>query len=140
MFGFQGSPVLVLSGAGLDSGPGAAKGAQLLVDETVAGALWAQVRALGAEAAGEAVWERARVAVGRPRGAREVAAASARRVGGAGAAEAEELWGVTLSKVVAVGDSVSARGTAIGARRPVISLLTLSLSPLISRSPACAFA
>lgn len=112
MFGFQGQPVLVASGCGLDT-----VGATLLADESIAGALWLQICALGALPAGEVVWERARVAVGRPTGERELRAAfgAAVREADAGAEAAEELWGVALNKVVAVGEPVTARGQTIGA-------------------------
>lgn len=129
MFGFQSQPVLVCSGSSLD---GDTKGALLLVDESIAGALWAQLCAMGAVAAGEAVWERARVAVGRPSGARELRAAFARGViGGEAGAKAEELWGAYLGKVVAVGDSVTARGAQIGAWCTYVAFhLSLSSAPL----------
>ncbi len=62
LFAFAGTPVILVSGAGL-----ASPGVTLIADESVAGALWAALTGtLGALPAGEAAWERLRVAEGRP--------------------------------------------------------------------------
>jgi len=55
LFGYQGSPCLLLSSSGLASH----KGVTLVVDESVAGALWATLTgAVGALPAGDRVWSR----------------------------------------------------------------------------------
>ena len=63
LFGFQGTPVVVVAGCGL-----ASAGATLVCDESVAGALWAALTApaSGGVPAGEAAWQRLRIAEGRP--------------------------------------------------------------------------
>ena len=63
LFGFQGTPVVVAAGCGL-----ASAGATLVCDESVAGALWAALTAPanGGVPAGEAAWQRLRIAEGRP--------------------------------------------------------------------------
>lgn len=63
LFGFQGTPVFVAAGCGL-----ASTGATLVCDESVAGALWAALTApdTGGVPAGEAAWQRLRIAEGRP--------------------------------------------------------------------------